>query len=138
MRNEAEREEEEERERADQPDQARIEIVQRGDNNNNNDAHFTMLFNTLLQLIQMMHEQMNALRAQVRSMITRMRHQTWLLERLVDLELHPRRTQMRRSSAPFAVPEGDDDIDVVGDADDEESLHHLIEHELPRIDLERE
>ena len=135
MRNEAEREgEEEERERSDQPDQARIEIVQRGGNNNNNDAHFSMLFNTLIQLIQMIHDQMNALRAQVASVKTRLRQQTWLLDQLVDAER--RRTRMRRSSAPFAIPE--DDIDVVSDADDEESLHHLIEHELPRIDLERE
>lgn len=134
MRNEAEREgEEEERERSDQPDQARIEIVQR-EGNNNNDAHFSMLFNTLIQLIQMIHDQMNALRAQVASVKTRLRQQTWLLDQLVDAER--RRTRMRRSSAPFAIPE--DDIDVVSDADDEESLHHLIEHELPRIDLERE
>lgn len=134
MRNEAEREgEEEERERSDQPDQARIEIVQR-EGNNNNDAHLSMLFNTLIQLIQMIHDQMNALRAQVASVKTRLRQQTWLLDQLVDAER--RRTRMRRSSAPFAIPE--DDIDVVSDADDEESLHHLIEHELPRIDLERE
>ena len=136
MRNEAEREgEEEERERSDQPDQARIEIVQR-EGNNNNDAHLSMLFNTLIQLIQMIHDQMSALRAQVASVKTRLRQQTWLLDQLVDAER--RRTQMRRSSAPFAIPEDEGDIDVVSDADDEESLHHLIEHELPRIDLERE
>lgn len=99
MRNEAEREgEEEERERSDQPDQARIEIVQR-EGNNNNDAHLSMLFNTLIQLIQMIHDQMNALRAQVASVKTRLRQQTWLLDQLVDAER--RRTRMRRSFCSF-------------------------------------